>query len=669
MTKPTILFILLLFITRFNFAQVSNDYITEKIQEADEYILSENYHEALYVLDKLKESGSENANWNYKTGLCYLNTIDEKSKALPYLKYASLHISKSYNSVNPLETNAPKDVMLLLGDAYRNNNNFSEAEKSYKRFLELLDKSDTKSIDLVKRRIRECHIAKTLQENPVKIKWEHLESNINEGIANLNPVISADGNIMVFSRKMKFYDAIYISHFKEGKWSDPDNITTQLGSDGEFYPTSISSDGTKLLMGSYEMLTGQDIYESKWAGSRWSKRIKLDEGVNSNFSEINGYYSADGNTIFFASNRDKGYGGFDIYKSERRADNTWSRAINLGPAINTAVDEKSPRLLDNGNVLCFSSQSHLNMGGLDLFYISYPITAGDRPKNMGFPINTVNDDFSFYPVFTQNSAYIAKYDINNVGETDIYRVDYDKLSTITDVSVNAQINLTGVSNDEIVSLYILDPLFNDTLEQRSLDSNSTAVEFILYPGSFILKAKKSEMESETVNFQVPQNLKNQTLQIPLSVVFNTPQNILAENILTTDTIYVSNISFEFNSYIFKPEYQALLNKIARFMTDNPTCTLALTGYTDALGIAEYNKILSKKRADQVKLFLQNKGINADRMKTSGEGSTNFIAKNVNSNGSDNIEGRWFNRRVEFHFETIPAGIIIINKTSVPVNLR
>jgi outer membrane protein OmpA-like peptidoglycan-associated protein/Tol biopolymer transport system component len=663
------IFFLLLLIgssIRITNAQLSSQNVKEKLEEAEEYILSEDYKEALSIFDELNAKGYDNSNVEYKKGLCYLNIVAEQSKALPLLKNSTLHISKSYNSANLMEEAAPVEAMLYLGDAYRIMNRISEAIKCYRNYSVLAASNQAKTIS--DKRIKESHIARVLQSKPIAVKWEQLSSDINQGIGNLNPVLSADGNTLIFTRKMKFYDAIYYTHYSGNEWSEPVNITTQLGSDGEFYPTALSADGKKLLLSSFEMLTGQDIYESTWNGSRWSKRKKLDEGVNSNFAEITASYSPDGNTIFFASNRDNGYGGFDIYKSEKRADNSWSHAINLGPAVNTKSDEKAPHLFNNGSQLAFSSQGHLNMGGMDLFYINYPLEPGSKVLNFGSPLNTVIDDLSFYPVLNQNSAFMAKHHAEGEGETDIFKVDYTSLSNFTEIPVKTILEVTGVTEKDSLAFFLVDASVNDTIDQRSSTKENLPNSYSLYPGKFILIAQSPSKETETARFDVPDNVTEKVFQVPVTIAFKdveTSQKEIASvakgdtlkkpGVSNVNAIIVKNIHFAFNSYELVSEYYPVLDEIATYLKANPKVTVIITGYTDSVGTYDYNQKLSEKRAIQVLEYLKKKNISTQRMKTIGAGSTKFIATNTKADGSDSEEGRQMNRRVEFEFKNTPEG--------------
>lgn len=639
------------------------------MEEAEEYILAEDYNEALSVLNDLMIKGFENSNVHFKIGFCYLNSVSEKNMALSYLKKAALNISKQYNPENLLEENAPIEAMLYLGDAYRQSNRISEALKCYKQYAGLVGTNNSTALETAEKRIKECHIAKVLQSRPVPVKWEQLGVSINQGIANLNPVLSADGKTLIFTRKMKFYDAIYITHQSSNEWEEPVNITTQLGSDGEFYPTSLSYDGKKILLSSYEMLSGQDIYESEWNGSRWSKLKKLDEGVNSKFAEINASYSPDGNTIFFASNRENGFGGFDIYKSTRRADNSWSHAINLGASVNTKADEKTPILFQNGSTLAFSSQGHLNMGGMDLFYVDYPIESDSKVKNFGSPYNTVNNDFSFYPIPDTNIAYVAKYHTDGQGETDIFKTEYTSLSNFYEVNVKTIMNISGIKEEDSISLCLIDALLKDTIEQRSSTKAGISNNYLLYPGNFILIAEATDMKPDTASFEIPENTKEKIYQVPLSIYFEAYGQENKPNIQTPENLLIKNITFGFDSHALEKEYLPLLDEIAEYLVNNQMVNVKITGYADSIGNLQYNQDLSKKRANQVYEYFLKKNVSPQRMKVIGEGNRNFIAINTNPDGTDSPEGRQLNRRVELNLENNPENINIIKENNIPEKLK
>jgi outer membrane protein OmpA-like peptidoglycan-associated protein len=191
----------------------------------------------------------------------------------------------------------------------------------------------------------------------------------------------------------------------------------------------------------------------------------------------------------------------------------------------------------------------------------------------------------------------------------------------------------------------------------------------LYPGSFLLVAKSGSLESEKVGFEVPTTIKGNNYQVPISVIFKTSTEALpVKTPAAADTFNLQNISFDFNSSLINVNAASLLNKIASFLETHPEVNISITGYTDVIGNNTYNKILSVKRAEEVKQYLQKKGIENQRMKVSGAGSSEFIAINTNPDGSDNPEGRMYNRRVEFIFENSPSGIYVHKPIRVPEKL-
>lgn len=664
---------LLIFAALFSCASVSAQLSLEKkielITEVNESILSEDFADALAVLKELRESGVSNANLDYKTGLCYLNTVTDKLSAVSFLEIASQHISKNYNAENALETNAPAETFLCLGDAYRLENKFDAAINAYNKYMELVN-GNLENRSIAFSRIQECRNAKILEKFPVDVKWKNLGELINQGIGNLNPVLSGDGKMLVFTRKMKFYDAVLISQLKDGSWQEPSNITTQIGSDGEFYPTGLSSDGKKMLLTTYGSNSGQDIYESELVKDRWSKVRKLPAPVNTDYAEINAVYSPDGSSLYFASNRNGGFGGFDIYVCRKKADGSWDTPVNMGPGVNTKENEKLPRITPDGKKLIFSSQGHFNMGGYDLFYIDLPVNnAASKPYNVGYPINTVDNDLSFYPS-ASNEAYLARFMNGNTGETDIYQINYTSFSKYRDIPVKSKISTEGINGDtDSILISLIDKSLSDTIETFKTTPASGEARFSLYPGNFALLGEKGDIKSESTDFAVPVDAQDGVIDIPLTLRFKQAVNIAAVNNSKADSLFISSITFEFDKYLIETTSSPLLDRIAEMLKKYPSVTLAITGYTDALGKAPYNKQLSQKRANAVKEYLVSQGVDKSRVKASGAGNSLYVAINTNSDGTDNPNGRQFNRRVEFEFLNLPAELVVVKKYSIPESLR
>ena len=178
--------------------------------------------------------------------------------------------------------------------------------------------------------------------------------------------------------------------------------------DQDLFPTSISKDGKTLYLYSSADYDGI-IYTSKFENGTWSPLVKLNDNINTKYWESHATISHDDKKLYFTSNRKGTYGGLDIYVSKRDSTGDWGPAVNLGPVINTPYNEESPFLTSDDKTLFFSSRGHFNMGGYDIFY-STLLDNGEWsvPLNVGYPLNTTDDDVFFNPKNEGYEGYIAK---------------------------------------------------------------------------------------------------------------------------------------------------------------------------------------------------------------------------------------------------------------------
>ena len=190
----------------------------------------------------------------------------------------------------------------------------------------------------------------------------------------------------------------YYSTKTNGQWSGPVNMNELLKVDRDLFPTSISNDGKTLYLYSSADYDGI-IYTSQFENGIWSPLVKLNENINTKYWESHATISHDNKKLYFTSNRKGGYEGLDIYVSERDSTGDWGPAKNLGPVINTPYNEESPFLSKDDKTLFFSSRGHFNMGGYDIFYSTLlPDGEWSVPLNVGFPLNSTDDDVFFKPV-------------------------------------------------------------------------------------------------------------------------------------------------------------------------------------------------------------------------------------------------------------------------------
>ena len=259
---------------------------------------------------------------------------------------------------------------------------------------------------------------------PVAYTEENLGPIFNDEKSNFNPVISADGKTFTFMVSLKFYDAVMLSRLVRGEWSPPVNITPELMSDGDMYISCLSSDG-KLLLLSRDDDFNSDIYSSTYDGNTWNPCRKLNKNINTKYWESHGFITEDGQRLIFASDRPGGYGGLDLYISKKTGGD-WGPAVNLGPEINTPLNEDRPFLINNGKTLFFSSQGHITMGGYDLFKTELQSNnIWSNPKNLGYPLNTPDDNIFFMPSANGKSGYYSIYEeAEGQGNYDIYKITF-----------------------------------------------------------------------------------------------------------------------------------------------------------------------------------------------------------------------------------------------------
>lgn len=404
--------------------ELDKEAIRMNFMEGESWLLFEEYADALPYYRTLLETYPDNDNYNYRMGICYLNIPGEKAKAIPYLEKAIRNIDPKYREGSLKEDQAPPDVYFYLGRAYRVNNQLDKAIEAFMEFKKILDPK-VYNEEVVDKQIEACEYAKKLQSEPLYVDYENLGDPINSRFSDFSPVITRDESTMVFTRALAFYDALMYSKKVDGKWTEPLNMTEMLGVDVDekCYSTSLSNDGTDLYLYKNDEYDG-NIYVTHLRDGIWSPVEKLNDNINTKFWESHACISRDGNTLYFTSNRKGTYGYLDIYKSARDSTGDWGSAVNLGPKINTPYNEESPFISDDGKTLFFSSYGHLNMGGYDILY-STLLENGEwsAPLNLGYPINTTDDDVFFVPAQNGIFGYYARYSDEGLGEQDIYRYE------------------------------------------------------------------------------------------------------------------------------------------------------------------------------------------------------------------------------------------------------
>jgi outer membrane protein OmpA-like peptidoglycan-associated protein len=624
--------------------------------EAEEYLFSDEYREALPLYEMLLEKGYNTSNIKYKIGKCYLNIQGEKLKALPYLKEAAEKASKK-NYKNELEeTNAPLSSVYFLAVAYRLHNKLDKAIETFNIVKDSLDADDLENREIIDMQIKRCLNAKELISKPVSIKEEKLDEIINTHFSNYNPLITADESVIFYMDKLKFYDAVMQSVKSGGSWMKPENLTPKIKSDGEFNIVGISKNGDKMLLYAFNPLTSGDIFESTFSNGKWSKITRLNDHINTVFNETHASLSSEGEILFFTSNRNGGYGGLDIYKSVLDNNGEWSSPTNLGPVINTVFDEESPFVTKDGKRLYFSSQGHYNMGGYDLFYSELSETGEwSYPVNVGYPINTTDDDIFYFPVENGNKGYRSKFTYGELNDQDIYKYEILSVANPVKYKISGEVQSPDSIGFEMgkVSVTFIDSENNDTLITKFCTSEGK-YEHKIPAGKYELTFKSMGKQFDSQRINIPLNFPEEEL------IINTKLEI--KLIATKDTFIIDDIFFAFDSYELNKEALEFLGRLIQFLKAHPELLIQINGYTDSIGSSEYNQILSVNRAKSVGNYLEENSLETDRYTIQGFGETRHKASNSTP------EGRQINRRAEIQIINPYENLIIIHSFIVPENL-
>jgi tetratricopeptide (TPR) repeat protein len=431
-----------------------------------------NYEDALTDYLQLLNEDNRNESYNYNVGVCYLNNSMNKAKAVPYLEI-----------VTRKEKHDP-NADYLLGRAYQYANRFDDAISTFKKF-----KQDAKGtvFNLVDAdlQIQHCINAKELMKFPVDVMFQNLGSNINSEYSDYYPFVTSNESFLIYNTKRpeksaekmdngSYSNSIYISRVVNGEYmkASPIGAPINAGNAG-MEVIGLSETGDNILLYMPEGLGKGNIFISKLdAQGIYGKPEKLDAKINSGGDEIAASISSDGNTLFFASSRKGGLGGTDIYIC-KRVGKKWSEPKNAGPEINTPYDEDFPNISPDGKILYFSSKGHTSMGGHDIFKSNYDEANAtfSSPKNLGYPINTTDDDMNFRISKNGKFGYIASAKSGGQGDFDIYRVTFNEVESDYSVVIgefstkdNAEINYTdvfiSVNNNiskELVGNYLPNP--------------------------------------------------------------------------------------------------------------------------------------------------------------------------------------------------------------------
>lgn len=612
------------------------------------------FDEAMAELEIAYALNPDNATLNRNLGICCIKTgnID---KAVELLEKVP-----GYN------TKLKNDFYFDLATAYHLSMQWEKAIDAYKDFRKKFTKKEKDQYaKLVSKKIKECDFGRDLSQTPVKVKIENMGPAINTEYPEYAPAISADESVLLFTSRRPgstgsetavnsfYYDDIYKIENKDGQWTSPVNQGPPVNTKIHDATIGISNDGQTLLI--YKDVNEGDIYYCKLDGSKWQEPEAFPEPVNSDSHEPSASLSFNGRTLYFVSERIGGKGGKDIYVAKRDADGIWGKAENLGSTVNTKYDEDGVFIHPDGKTLYFSSQGHNTIGGYDIFRTVFNDDKWSDPENVGFPLNTADDDVFFVLAASGYRGYFSSRRPGGFGNTDLYSFEFlhelapDSLTVRVD-SAQAEPAVAPGADLTILTGFILDA--NDspvraTIEVFDLNTRETIAIFesnsetgkylVSLPSgnNYGMKVSAEDFLFYSENFDIKEGSGFKDVKL----------NIKMQKVEAGARIILKNVFFESGSAALTTSSELELESILKLMTDYPSAIIEVSGYTDNVGSETFNKKLSEKRAKAVVDFLTVKGIDTGRLEYVGFGLSNPIATN------DTEEGRRQNRRTEFKIIT------------------
>ena len=404
------------------FVQAQDETFKQEFKEANTLIEENQYKVALPIWLKLQKASPANANLNYKVGICYMSSANDKLKSLEYFKRAISNTTKNYDPFSPSEKKAPLDAYLYLAKIHHVNYDLEEASNYYKTFKKIATKKHFlyATADLG---LKQCENAKIAVASPVKATIKNIGATINSPYSDYSPVISVDESSIYFtSRRVRkdssnlyyidfidgnHFEDIYVSQKYDSTWSEPELLN--INTDGHEAVINISTDGQTLFLFRDDSGDG-NIYSSTKRGESWSEPTKIGSDVNMGSRELHAHITPSGNALYFVSDRDGGLGGNDIYVCKRLPNGEWAKAQNVGKNINTPYDEDGVFIHPDGKTMYFSSNGPNSIGDFDIFYSTID-EAGNwsTPVNMGYPVNSTDDDVFFVTSADGKRGYFSSF--------------------------------------------------------------------------------------------------------------------------------------------------------------------------------------------------------------------------------------------------------------------
>ena len=642
MIKRVLIFLLIGWISvTISEAQRTQRYTSKKKKAIEYYVKSTNYFirrqygPAIELLNAAIRKDGRFAEAHLRLGKIY-QALGEEERMMHHMKKV---VKAQYENPSFIEAH------YLLAEKYFEEGDYDASEKLAHHVIAMerahkIVKNDfhylLKNIEYTRKNI----------DKPLDFKPIPVAGGVNQVGLQYFPVLTVDQQTMIFTGRAgigpQYDEDIYISRKgPNGQWSRPESLSDNINTPANQGTCSISADGRTLIFTACQGREGFgscDLYISQKTGDKWSVPKNLGPQVNGKSWESQPSLSADGKTLYFVSDRQGGYGRRDIYVSYRQ-DGEWCKAENLGNAVNTPRDEVSPFIHVNGQTLYFASDGLPGFGNFDLYVSEKENEHWSKPANLGYPINTQEDQASLFITADGRDAYYSyeKRQGERYVKSIIYTFEIPEAIRVRNRSSFVEGIVYDASTQEPIQAQIelIDLTKNKRISDVSSDPKNGTYLMVLTEGAnYALYADKEGYLFQSLTFNYSGDAEKK-IQKPVRV------DIYLEPITKGKETVLNNIFFDTDKYVIKEISKPELNKIAKFMQENPEISITINGHTDSQGSEAHNKELSTKRAKAVYEYLIKTGINQNRLNYQGLGQSEPIASN------DTEAGRQENRRIAF----------------------
>lgn len=560
------------------------------------------------------------------------------------------------------------DPYYFLGFSYYEQEKYEDAIKYLEQFVNFSDEDDKKFskkdyesyLYNAKQMLKYAKFYQEIFAHPVPF-----EPTVLDGISTIKdeylPIISPDNQYAFFTRRLrhqtkaeifitdKEIEVFYSSQRKNGKFDEGQPLESPFNQNSNEGGASLSIDNKHLY---YTICKDEggvqincDIYYSDFVDGRWTDIKKLGKVNDPEAWDSQPSVSADGNTIYFASDRKGGLGSIDIWMTKKDVKTgEWGTPINLGPKINTSGKEKSPFMHSDSETLYFSSDGHPGVGGFDIFYVKKDDNGEwKEPQNIGYPINTESDDLGFFVSTDGHYGYFAtntksKVKGKTVGGWDVYSFELYKEARPEEVAFIKD-TLKDANGQAFVGKVDIEITNLATKEKQAVVVDTTTGEFTTIVNrkkgaDFLITAKK---EGYTFSSQIVK-----TVAVEQNKIKPSPVKMEISPVEPNKSFTLNNIYYKTNSAELMPESKAVVEEFVTYLKENPTIKIEIHGHTDNVGNEKDNLALSADRAFTVYEMILDSGIDKSRLIAfKGFGSSNPTSENSTE------QGRAKNRRTEF----------------------